>query len=136
MRKKEEFTGYNSTLKDRSRELRKNMTRHEKHLWYDFLKDYPVKWYRQRSIDRFIVDFYCSKAKLIIELDGSQHYTEDGKEYDSIRTEILEEYELEVIRFSNTDIDRNFAYVCEAIDSKVQERIQKMEVTNGKINFR
>ena len=125
-----------SNISKLARALRKNMTKEERHLWYDFLKDYPVKWYRQRSIDRFIVDFYCSKAKLIIELDGSQHYTEDGKEYDSIRTEILEEYELEVIRFSNTDIDRNFAYVCEAIDSKVQERIQKMEVTNGKINFR
>ena len=121
MRKKEQFTGYNPTLKDLSRELRKNMTRHEKHLWYDFLKSYPVKWYRQRSIDRFIVDFYCSPAKLIIELDGSQHYTEDGIEFDAIRTDILEKYDLEVIRFSNIEIDRYFNDVCRAIDQKVKK---------------
>ena len=135
MRKKEQFTGYNPTLKDLSRELRKNMTRHEKHLWYDFLKSYPVKWYRQRSIDRFIVDFYCSPAKLIIELDGSQHYTEDGIEYDTLRTDILETYDLEVIRFSNIEIDRYFNEVCEIIDQKVKERISKLEVTNGQTDF-
>ena len=135
MRKKEQFTGYNPTLKDLSRELRKNMTRHEKHLWYDFLKSYPVKWYRQRSIDRFIVDFYCTPAKLIIELDGSQHYTEDGIEFDAIRTDILEKYDLEVIRFSNIEIDRYFNEVCEIIDQKVKERISKLEVTNGQTDF-
>ena len=136
MQSKEQFTGYNPKLKDRSRELRKNMTRQEKHLWYDFLKDYPIKWNRQRSIDRFIVDFFCFKAKLIVELDGSQHYTEDGIEYDTLRTDILEKYDLEVIRFSNIEIDRYFNDVCRAIDQKVKERISKLEVTNGKINFR
>ena len=135
MRKKEEFTGYNSTLKERSRELRKNMTRHEKHLWYDFLKDYPIKWNRQRSIDRFIVDFFCFKAKLIVELDGSQHYMEDGIEYDTLRTDILEKYDLEVIRFSNIEIDRYFNDVCRAIDQKVKERINKLEVTNGQTDI-
>lgn len=126
MRKKEEYTGYNPNLKERSRELRKNMTRHEKHLWYDFLKIYPIKWYKQRSIDRFIVDFYCSSAKLIIELDGSQHYTEDGMEYDSIRTDILEKYDLQVIRFTNVDIDCHFNSVCEEIDQKVKERLSSL----------
>jgi len=86
MKNKEAFTGYNSKMKETARSLRKNMTRQEKHLWYDFLRDYPVKWYRQRSVDRFIVDFFCFKARLVIELDGSQHYTEDGMEYDSILT--------------------------------------------------
>ena len=135
MRNKEQFTGYNPKLKDRSRELRKNMTRHEKHLWYDFLKDYPIKWNRQRSIDRFIVDFFCFKAKLIVELDGSQHYTEDGIEYDTLRTDILEKYDLEVIRFSNIEIDRYFNDVCRAIDQKVKERINKLEVTNGQTDI-
>ncbi len=127
MKNKEIFTGYNSKMKDTARTLRKNMTKQEKHLWYDFLRDYPVKWYRQRSVDRFIVDFFCFQAKLVIELDGSQHYTEDGMEYDSIRTDILEKYALEVIRFSNIEIDKNFRNVCEAIDRKVRECVNTTE---------
>ena len=127
MKNKEAFTGYNSKMKETARTLRKNMTRQEKHLWYDFLRDYPVKWYRQRSVDRFIVDFFCFKARLVIELDGSQHYTEDGIAYDSIRTDVLERYALEVVRFSNADIDRNFYGVCETIDGKVRERVQPAE---------
>ena len=127
MKNKEAFTGYNSKMKETARSLRKNMTRQEKHLWYDFLRDYPVKWYRQRSVDRFIVDFFCFKARLVIELDGSQHYTEDGIAYDSIRTDVLERYALEVVRFSNADIDRNFYGVCETIDGKVRERVQPAE---------
>ena len=122
MKNKEAVTGYNSQMKETARTLRKNMTKQEKHLWYDFLRDYSVKWYRQRSVDRFIVDFFCFQAKLVIELDGNQHYTEDGIAYDTIRTDILEKYDLEVIRFSNIEIDRNFYGVCEAIERKVQER--------------
>ena len=127
MKNKEAFTGYNSKMKETARSLRKNMTRQEKHLWYDFLRDYPVKWYRQRSVDRFIVDFFCFKARLVIELDGSQHYTEDGMEYDSIRTDILEKYNLEVLRFTNLEVDENFRGVCETIDGKVRERVQLPE---------
>ncbi len=114
---------YNKKLIPRAKELRKNMTKQEKHLWYDFLCTYPIRFQRQKTIDNFIVDFYCHKAKLIIEVDGSQHYTEDGIEYDSIRTQILEKYDLEVIRFSNNEIDRHFNAVCTAINGKVQERI-------------
>ena len=127
MKNKEAFTGYNSKMKETARSLRKNMTRQEKHLWYDFLRDYPVKWYRQRSVDRFIVDFFCFKARLVIELDGSQHYTEDGMEYDSIRTDILEKYNLEVLRFTNLEVDENFRGVCETIHGKVRERVQPPE---------
>ena len=127
MKNKEAFTGYNSKMKETARSLRKNMTRQEKHLWYDFLRDYPVKWYRQRSVDRFIVDFFCFKARLVIELDGSQHYTEDGMEYDSIRTDILEKYNLEVLRFTNLEVDENFRGVCETIHVKVRERVQLPE---------
>ena len=127
MKNKEAFTGYNSKMKETARSLRKNMTRQEKHLWYDFLRDYPVKWYRQRSVDRFIVDFFCFKARLVIELDGSQHYTEDGMEYDSIRTDILEKYNLEMLRFTNLEVDENFRGVCETIHGKVRERVQLPE---------
>ena len=116
------FTGYNSGLKDRARTLRKNMTKQECHLWYDFLKYRPEHWNRQRVIDCYITDFFCYSAGLVIELDGAQHYTEEGEEYDSIRTEILERYQLEVIRFLNSEIDRHFDSVCLAIDEKVRER--------------
>lgn len=118
-----EFTGYNSALKEKARILRKNMTRQEKHLWYDFLRDYPIKFYRQRIIDNYIADFYCSKARLIIEVDGSQHYTSEGLDYDKIRTQILEVYGLKVIRFLNSDIDKHFNEVCEQINRIVKERL-------------
>ena len=110
------FTGYNFKHKERARELRKDMTPHEKRLWFGYLKNYPVKFYRQRPIDSFIVDFYCPKARLVIELDGNQHYTLEGKEYDGLRTEILERYELKIIRFSNLEINQHFPEVCSAID--------------------
>lgn len=121
MEKDYKYTGYNSYLKDSARILRKNMTRHERHLWYDFLKNYPVKWYRQRVIDKCIADFYCSKANLVIELDGSQHFTEEGIEYDSVRNEIMEQYNLKIIHISNVDIDRNFYEVCEIINNEVEK---------------
>lgn len=81
----------NLNLSDRAKDLRKNMTKQEKHLWYDFLSKHEVRWYKQRIIDNYIVDFYCSRAKLVIELDGSQHYTKDGIEYDNERTNVLRE---------------------------------------------
>ncbi|MEG2583505.1 MAG: endonuclease domain-containing protein [Oscillospiraceae bacterium] len=117
---------YNGKLIPRAKDLRKEMTPQEKHLWYDFLRYYPVKIYKQKVIDNFIVDFYCTKAKLVIELDGSQHYTEDGIIYDKKRTKILNAYGLTVIRFSNSEVDKNFNGVCEMIDRKIKE------VTNEK----
>ncbi len=98
-------------------------TPEEKQLWYGFLRDYPVKFYRQRSVDRFIVDFYCSQAGLVIELDGSQHFTSDGMRYDSLRTDVLEHYDLEVLRFTNAEIRDNFSGACLLIDHRVQERM-------------
>ncbi len=123
--KNEYFTGYNRKMRERARELRRNMTAQEKHLWYDYLSSYDVKIYRQRSISGFIVDFYCSKVKLAIEIDGSQHYTEEGAEYDSERSIVLKKYGVETIRFSNLDIDRNFEGVCQEIDSIIKERMKK-----------
>ena len=87
-----------------------------------FLRYRQENWKRQRAIDGYIVDFFCYSARLVIELDGSQHYTEEGEEYDSIRTEVLEQYQLEVMRFLNSEVDRNFDYVCLAIEEKVRER--------------
>ena len=114
---------HNSQLTDNARELRKNMTKEERHLWYDFLKDYPVRFLRQKVIDNYIVDFYCSKARLAIELDGSQHYEVKGVLKDRIRTEYIEKRNIMVIRFANTDIWENFSGVCQYIDLCVKEQI-------------
>jgi very-short-patch-repair endonuclease len=117
--------GYNPVFLKKSRELRKNMTRQEKHLWYDFLRNYSAKFYRQRAIDWYIVDFYCAKAHLAIELDGGQHMENESREYDRLRTKILEKYDVEVLRFTNTDIDKRFDAVCTVIDRTVQERLKE-----------
>jgi len=98
-----------------SRELRKNMTRQERHLWYDFLKPLPVVFKRQKVIDGYIADFYCASARLVIELDGSQHYLDDGAEYDKIRDAALKAHGLMVLRYSNADVNENFSGVCEDI---------------------
>ena len=118
-----DFTGYNRSLISNAKQLRRGMTKQEQRLWFNFLRSYPIKIYRQRSIDNFIVDFYCSRARLVIELDGSQHCSEQGEEYDKQRTRILESYGLRVIRFSNTDISRNFDGVCYTIDKIIKSRL-------------
>ena len=105
----------NSDLLIHARRLRKEMTKEVRHLWYDFLKDYPVKIYRQKIVGNYILDFYCEKAKLAIELDGSQHYEDAGQEYDKKRTMYLNELGIEVFRVSNLDVNRNFRGVCDAI---------------------
>ena len=112
---------YNKNNISLAKELRRNATPEENHLWYDFLSTYSVRFQRQKSIDNFIADFYCDKAKLIIEIDGSQHYTKEGKKRDEFRTEILEGYNLKVIRFTNRDIKKNFRGVCAYIDKVVKE---------------
>ena len=111
----------NSKL-EKARRLRREMTPHERKLWYLFLRKYPVKIYKQRIIGGFIVDFYCASAKLVIEVDGSQHYEPQGAAYDSKRSELLTDLGLEVLRFSNREIDRDFQGVCEQIDIAIQNR--------------
>ena len=113
----------NNDLLENARSLRRNMTRQEKHLWYDFLQHYPAKIYKQRIIENYIVDFYCHSARLIIEIDGSQHYTEEGRAYDLARTDLLAKYGLYVLRFSNRDVDEKFDGVCALIDRTIRERI-------------
>ena len=100
------------------------MTKQEKHLWYDFLKQHPLQFYRQRIIGNYIVDFYCPKANLVIELDGSQHYESDIVEYDKIRTEYLNALELCVLRFSNRDIDNNFNATCKIIEERILSQLR------------
>jgi very-short-patch-repair endonuclease len=107
---------YNKNNITLAKNLRKNATPQENHLWYDFLSKYKVRFQRQKAIDNFIADFYCHKAKLVIEFDGTQHYTDKGNQKDVFRTEILEGYNLKVIRFSNRQINTQFREVCEYID--------------------
>ncbi len=99
------------------------MTKEERHLWYDFLRTYPTRFLRQKVIDSYIVDFYCHEARLIIELDGSQHYEEKGLLKDKIRTEKIEDRNLTVIRIPNNEVNKNFRGVCEYIDLMVKESL-------------
>ena len=107
---------YNKAIVHTAKALRKNMTREERHLWYDFLRKYPVKFQRQKVLGKYIVDFYSAEANLIIEVDGAQHYEEKGYHKDVERTMYLEQYGLKVIRILNSDINTNFDGVCEYID--------------------
>lgn len=115
---------YQRNLIPRAKELRKKATKEENHLWYDFLRHYPIRFQRQKTIGRFIVDFYCHAAKLVIELDGSQHYTQQGLAYDQERTAILQQYGIQVLRFSNRDINTQFREVCDAIHQEVEKRLK------------
>lgn len=110
-----------------AKQLRKNATDEEKKLWYGFLSKYEIRFQRQKAIDNFIADFYCSKANIVIELDGSQHYTKDGKEKDEFRTEILEEYGITVIRIKNRQVRENFSNVCVYIDRIVKNKLAEMD---------
>ena len=118
-------TTNNSKLTGNAKALRKNMTKEERHLWYDFLKSYPVRFLRQKVIDNYIVDFYCHSARLIIELDGSQHYEEKGLLKDKIRTEIIEQRNLTVVRIPNNEVTGNFEGVCQYIDIAVKESLRQ-----------
>ena len=95
--------------------MRKNMTREERHLWYDFLKEFPVMVHRQKVIGSYIVDFYIAEKKLVIELDGSQHYSEEGKAYDTERDAFLNAQGLTVLRYANSDVNTQFEAVCRDI---------------------
>ena len=113
----------NETLR-RSQTLRKQMTKEERHLWYDFLKTYPIQFKRQYPIGYYFADFYCYQAKLVVELDGSQHYEPEEIEYDRRRTEYLQQQGYAVLRISNRDVMTKFRSVCEYIDTAVQNRMK------------
>jgi very-short-patch-repair endonuclease len=111
---------YNKKLKSRSQELRKNATPQEKKLWYRFLRRYPIAFSRQKIIGNYIADFLCPSKKLVIEIDGSQHFTDDGLQNDQIRTEFLESLGLHVLRFTNKEVDSYFDDVCSAIQNDLE----------------
>ncbi|MDD7157528.1 MAG: endonuclease domain-containing protein [Firmicutes bacterium] len=110
----------NKKLVPVARILRNNMTKEERHIWYDYLRPHPVRFARQKIIGSYVVDFYCAEAKLIIEIDGSQHYEEAAMIADEKRTAYLNGRGFRVIRFSNADVNKNFNGVCESIDSALK----------------
>lgn len=114
---------HNPKLTSQAKQLRRDMTREERKLWYEFLRGYPVRILRQKVIDTYVVDFYCSKANLVIELDGSQHFEVKGAEYDCQRSKHLIQRGLDVIRIANSEVNSNFRGVCEYIDFEIQKRI-------------
>ena len=119
---------HNSKIVPFAKELRKNMTKEERHLWYDFLRGYPVKFTRQKVLGKYIADFYCAKARLVIELDGGGHYTQEQSVKDQIRTMELENMDLTVIRICNLDIDKNFRGVCEYIDGIIESTTPQSKI--------
>lgn len=116
----------NKNVLPNARRLRRNMTKEERHLWYDFLRTYPIHIYKQKIFGKYIVEFYCARAKLVIELDGSQHFEKENEEKDKQRTAFLENYGLRVIRIPNNEVNNNFRAVCEYIDREI-----KLSICNG-----
>lgn len=114
---------YNKANIPLAKALRKNMTPWERKLWYEYLRKYPVRFQRQKAIGDYIVDFYCAKAGLVIELDGGGHYTAEQADKDRVRTAELEAMHLTILRICNLDLDRNFSGVCEYIDLYVKKQL-------------
>ena len=110
----------NKKLTENAKRLRREMTDEEKHLWYDFLSKLPITVNRQKVIGRFIADFYIAKNKIVIELDGSQHYEDQAKEYDRIRDEYMNSLGIKVLRYTNVDINSNFKGVCKDIANHLE----------------
>lgn len=117
---------HNKRLVPRAKQLRKEMTKEERHLWYDFLRSYPVRFSRQKILGNYIADFYSAEAKLVIELDGSQHYEDSNIAKDENRTAFLQGYGLTVIRIPNHEVSRNFYGVCEYIDAAVKQSLSQL----------
>lgn len=115
----------NKHLRGLANDMRKNATKEENHLWYDYLRNYPIKFHRQRIIGNFIVDFYCPKAMLVVELDGSQHFEIETLEYDEERTKYINTLGYMVLRLSNLDLRDNFEGCCQYIDIQVKNRMQQ-----------
>ena len=117
---------HNKQLIPLAKHLRREMTKEQRHLWYDFLRSYPVRFSRQKVLGKYIADFYSAEARLVIELDGSQHYENDYTEKDAERTVFLEGYGLRVIRIPNNEVSRNFRGVCEHIDAAVKQSLSQL----------
>lgn len=117
---------HNKKLVTNAKELRKNMTKEERHLWYDYLRNKDLRFVRQKIIGDYIVDFYCAKANLVIEIDGSQHFEKEAIIYDTERTKYLEELGLFVVRIPNNEINTNFGGVCEYLDKIILKSLSHL----------
>ena len=117
---------HNPQLVPLAKQLRKEMTKEERHLWYDFLRGHFARFSRQKVLGKYIADFYSAKAKLVIELDGSQHYEDGGTEKDAERTAFLKGYGLRVIRIPNNAVNQNFRGVCDDIDAAVHQSLSQL----------
>ena len=117
---------HNSEIVPAAKMLRKNMTKEERHLWYDYLKNHPIRFNRQKVLGKYIADFYSAEAQLVIELDGGGHYTEEAKQYDMERTAFLEAYGLRVIRIPNNEVNTNFRGVCEYIGLMIDQSLSQL----------
>ena len=111
----------------KARTLRKNMTKEERHLWYDFLRDLPVMVHRQKAIGSYIVDFYIAQAKLVIELDGTQHYDPKKMQADKKRDAYLQSIGLSILRIPNNQVKENFRGVCQEIWNRLQKESLLLE---------
>ena len=117
---------HNKQLVPFAKQLRKEMTKEERHLWYDYLRFHPVRFSRQKVLGKYIADFYSAEAKLVIELDGSQHYEDGNMESDAERTAFLKGYGLTVLRIPNNEVNKNFAGVCEHIDTVARQSLSQL----------
>ena len=118
---------YNNRLIPLAKQMRKEMTREEHRLWYDYLRGYPVRFSRQKVLGKYIADFYCAKARLVIALDGSQHFDNANIRKDDERTAFIERYGLRVIRIPNNEVSQNFSGVCEHIDLAVKQSLVRSD---------
>ena len=116
----ERWVPYRKSLTRRAQTLRRDPTPAEKKLWYEFLRDLPYKFTRQKPLGQYVADFYCSRHRLVIELDGDSHYTDRGQRYDEARTLALETQGLRVIRFTNVEVADHFEAVCDAITAALE----------------
>ena len=123
----------NRALTANARALRRNMTNEERRLWYDYLRRCPGRFSRQKVLGRYIADFYSAQARLVIELDGSQHYEPENQQKDAERTAYLRDFGLRVIRIPNNEVNRNFTGVCEYIEQIVAQRLEIINSEDGEI---
>ena len=117
---------HNKELTENAKFLRNNMTKEEKHLWYDYLRKCPVRFSRQKVLGKYIADFYSAEAKIVIELDGAQHFEKENRIYDEKRTEFLEQYDLKIIRIPNGEINTNFEGICRYLDKQIEQSLSQL----------
>ncbi len=117
---------HNKMLTENAKILRNNMTKEEKHLWYDYFKKCPVRFSRQKVLGKYIADFYSAEAKIVIELDGAQHFEKENRIYDEKRTEFLEQYDLKIIRIPNGEINTNFEGICRYLDKQIEQSLSQL----------